>query len=669
LKETPIVLNNFNRLTSTRNMFEFLKGRNFTNIVILDNASTYPPLLDWYATLKDSEVVRFPTNIGAHCLFDSGYLKNYTNSEYIVYSDSDLELNPLMPDNFLEIMKSILLKYNERKIGLALSIDDVPENCFRNFFTGSLEWERQFWTEELEKDVYRAMVDTTFCLLHQPETHDLKALRIAGNFTARHLPWYQEYSTLSEEEMYFIENANAQSNFRNGYFNWLEEKNKSQIMLEKNKHIKGENKYFIAVYTNIVKDYCEEQFFSNLFIISRGEPVFVIDNTLGDSYYNKLQWVFRERGYDNFSVFHLAVPEHPKESQFQRNVCDSVNFLRDMFLQQTNLPYFLIVESDVVSPADLLDRFEESTSRLNIQNPGWGIIGGLYYQGFHNYDFDSTQTSLERTGHCLSGCTLYKRELIEKYPFRYDPGNLGSFPDALISYDSGAAYSLWNEHRIKCDHLHNPVNGLRVSAAVATEIPYLMPHQMEPFNGDTFIEQEFLKLRDQFDIDTVVETGTCFGSTTQFLGKHFKRVISIEINEGYLQIARTRIGGLNNVHTFCGASEKILSNLLGHEAPVNDRTIFYLDAHWDTHCPLPDELRIIAEHKIQPIIAIHDFQVPGQPGLAFDSYGGQPFTFDWLKPLFDNIYGEGGYDHYYNAEPNATEIKVGIIYITPKQIR
>ncbi len=128
MKETPIILNNFNRLTSTRNMYEYLKNRNFTHIVILDNGSTYPPLLDWYATLKDGEVIRLPTNIGAHCLFHSGYLKNITD-EYVVYSDSDLELNPLMPEDFLEIMKSMLLKYNERKIGLALRIDDVPESC------------------------------------------------------------------------------------------------------------------------------------------------------------------------------------------------------------------------------------------------------------------------------------------------------------------------------------------------------------------------------------------------------------------------------------------------------------------------------------------------------------------------------------------------------------
>jgi len=198
------------------------------------------------------------------------------------------------------------------------------------------------------------------------------------------------------------------------------------------------------------------------------------------------------------------------------------------------------------------------------------------------------------------------------------------------------------------------------------EIPNLMPHQMDPFNGDHFIEKEILQLRDRFGINTAIETGTCFGSTTKFLARHFQKVFSIEINTAYLEIARILIGDLQNVQTFQGASELVLGEIISAKISDTDRLLFFLDAHWDTHCPLPDELRIIAEHKLKPVIVIHDFQVPGQPGLAFDSYSGQPFTFDWLKDRFDAIYGEEGYGYYYNSEEESTEIRVGIIYIFPK---
>jgi len=197
------------------------------------------------------------------------------------------------------------------------------------------------------------------------------------------------------------------------------------------------------------------------------------------------------------------------------------------------------------------------------------------------------------------------------------------------------------------------------------EIPYLMPHQMEPFNGDRFIEQEFLKLRDQYRIDTVIETGTCLGSTTRFLAQHFQRVISMDINEQYLEIARSVIGSTANVLLYKGASEDILDKVLKDQLSIGDSILFFLDAHWGSHCPLTDELRIIAQNGVRPVIAIHDFQVPGQPGLHFDSYAGQPFTFDWLKPYLDSIYTANGYSYYYNSEMYSTEIRIGIIYIVP----
>jgi hypothetical protein len=223
-----------------------------------------------------------------------------------------------------------------------------------------------------------------------------------------------------------------------------------------------EDKYFIAVYTNEVKDYCDESFFDNLFVLSRGETVFVIDNTIGFNYYNKLKFSFLQKQYTNFELYHLNIPEYPKESQFHRNVCDSVNSLRDRYLE-TCLPYFLIVESDVEPPVDLLDKFENTINYLDTSEPDWGIIGGLYYVGFHNYNFDTTLTSFERTHHCLSGCTLYKRKLIEHYQFRYNPKDLGPFPDAFICFDAGKEFSFWNDHNVRCSHLYNHLNGTRAS--------------------------------------------------------------------------------------------------------------------------------------------------------------------------------------------------------------
>lgn len=47
-KKTPIIINNFNRLSTTVQLIDALKQRGYNNIHILDNQSTYPPLLEFY---------------------------------------------------------------------------------------------------------------------------------------------------------------------------------------------------------------------------------------------------------------------------------------------------------------------------------------------------------------------------------------------------------------------------------------------------------------------------------------------------------------------------------------------------------------------------------------------------------------------------------------------
>ena len=50
----------------------------------------------------------------------------------------------------------------------------------------------------------------------------------------------------------------------------------------------SKNKYFIAVYTNECKDYCDEKFFGNLLKIKGDNYLSVVDNTKGDKYFKRL---------------------------------------------------------------------------------------------------------------------------------------------------------------------------------------------------------------------------------------------------------------------------------------------------------------------------------------------------------------------------------------------
>lgn len=200
--------------------------------------------------------------------------------------------------------------------------------------------------------------------------------------------------------------------------------------------------------------------------------------------------------------------------------------------------------------------------------------------------------------------------------------------------------------------------------------PVLMPFQDKPFNGDTTITKEFLALKNKFDIKVAIETGTCLGYTTLWLSENFELVKSVEYHPEYFNIAKNRLKDRTNTELVQGKSELNLPSLLA----ANQRTIFFLDAHWGQDCPLEEELDIISwyyahpnccSHLTLPIITIHDFKVPGNPDLGYDSYKDIPFTFEWLKPKFDAIYGAGNYKHYYNSELEGAQR--GIIYVTPKK--
>lgn len=186
--------------------------------------------------------------------------------------------------------------------------------------------------------------------------------------------------------------------------------------------------------------------------------------------------------------------------------------------------------------------------------------------------------------------------------------------------------------------------------------PVLMPYQDLPFNGDTFIEAEFIKLRDRFSITTAIETGTCLGYTTLWLARNFEKVYTIELNKQYCDLARAKFLQYPNITSIHGNSEDVLRHL-----KIEGNAMFFLDAHWGNNCPLLGELHAIQRMGIKPVIAIHDFYT-GDNELGYDSYKGQPFTFEWIYKSMVSIYGSK-WMHHYNTE--ATGARRGIIYIYP----
>jgi len=221
-RDIPIVINNRNRLTTTREMVDWLLRIGCRKIMILDNDSSYPELLEWYKSISASGKTRITflgRNEGPYAFWDSALYKQIKWG-YYVYTDSDLVPDVGLPSDFLLMMLKTLRKYRQiQKVGFGLRYDDIPD--FFKYKERVIETEQRYWRKSTsDSSFFYAPIDTTFALYapFQRGGAKLAALRTAPPYLLRHAPWYIDSERLTVEEKYYQEHANNFSSY-NGNFN------------------------------------------------------------------------------------------------------------------------------------------------------------------------------------------------------------------------------------------------------------------------------------------------------------------------------------------------------------------------------------------------------------------------------------------------------------------
>lgn len=209
-KNIPVIINNFNRLAYPLALIAWLERAGMTQIIIIDNDSTYPPLLEYYKTCPH-RVVLLGKNWGYLALWQSGIFKEFSNSFY-VYTDPDLLPIEDCPHDFMDVFLQLLAENADvKKVGFSLKIDDLPP-----YFTKREEIiaiESKYWQKKRSVLAYDAPIDTTFAL-YRPGAkgdHRAKGLRTVFPYLARHLPWYLDPDNLPEEEIYYKKTASDSS--------------------------------------------------------------------------------------------------------------------------------------------------------------------------------------------------------------------------------------------------------------------------------------------------------------------------------------------------------------------------------------------------------------------------------------------------------------------------
>jgi glycosyltransferase involved in cell wall biosynthesis len=210
--EIPIIINNKNQLSYLKRLINSLEKRGYKNIYIIDNASTYEPLLKFYEETP-YKVFLLGQNVGFCALWDTDVFDHFKD-QYYVYTDSDLEIVDECPDDFMVIMHYLLNKYSLGKVGFSLLTDDLPDT-FANR-SEVQKWEARFQQNKVERLAFQAMVDTTFALYKPNIFGDagmLLAFRTSFPYSARHLPWYENTKALTDEQKYYYVNAKTSSHW------------------------------------------------------------------------------------------------------------------------------------------------------------------------------------------------------------------------------------------------------------------------------------------------------------------------------------------------------------------------------------------------------------------------------------------------------------------------
>ena len=213
-KNCKVVINNRNRLTTTKNMVDKLLELNpDEQIIIIDNGSTYPPLLNWYKSMSPYD---YSNNVDVRFFGNEGHLALWATKldkelgEYFVYTDSDIILPDEFPTEWKLIMFNLIKWYSGiyDKIALAIHIDDLPEHY--RYKNQVIRNEARWWLEKKDTEMlnylYKADTDTTFAMMRNFGDNCYKSLRIARpDMMCKHHGWYLDLDNLDEEEKYYLD--------------------------------------------------------------------------------------------------------------------------------------------------------------------------------------------------------------------------------------------------------------------------------------------------------------------------------------------------------------------------------------------------------------------------------------------------------------------------------
>ena len=210
--DIPIFINNRDRVGCLSKLIDWLLESGYRRIYILDQDSTYPPLLEFYEIFrKDPRVhVLRMKNFGFQCIWQSGILEDLDVQTPYVYTDSDIL--PICGKNIVqELLKTLARHPFAKKVGAKLIFEDIT--CQNADFYREIQSNYYQESRRISPNEFFMPNDTTFSVYRNLRHYSCIYSIVRTDLEIRHLPWYYDFNNLPEDEKYYVEHSNSNSTF------------------------------------------------------------------------------------------------------------------------------------------------------------------------------------------------------------------------------------------------------------------------------------------------------------------------------------------------------------------------------------------------------------------------------------------------------------------------
>ena len=220
-KDVPVFITSFNNLDrGLRQLLTWLRRAGMTSITLLDNKSSWPPLLEFFnsAATDGIRLVHVGANLGHEVFWKLGL--HFQQPGPFIVTDPDVVPDDDCPLDIVRKMLEVSERYAPAKVGPALRIDDLPAHYAERDHMRFCE--SDYWLRKYpEGDCWSAAIDTTFALYQAGWEHwplaaqgGVAHVRLDFPYVMRHLPWYENSTGLSSEARYYrahVENGYSSS--------------------------------------------------------------------------------------------------------------------------------------------------------------------------------------------------------------------------------------------------------------------------------------------------------------------------------------------------------------------------------------------------------------------------------------------------------------------------